>query len=124
MRVLLDTNVLLWWMTGSDRLKPTWATIIADPNNAILVSSIGAAEIAIKSSIGKLPPLPEPLPKAIDDAGLKELPFTISHGEALSRLPWHHKDPFDRMIIAQAMTEGCPVLTADSVFQQYEIQVI
>jgi len=124
MRVLLDTNVLLWWMTGSDRLKPRWETVITDPLNTILVSAVSAAEIGIKTSIGKLPLPPEPLGGAILTAGFQELPFTIAHGEALTSLPWYHKDPFDRMIIAQGIVEGCPILTVDHVFKQYGVQVI
>jgi len=124
MRVLLDTNVLLWWMTGSDRLEPVWVQVISDPRNSIMVSAISAAEISIKTSIGKLPPPPEPLGDAIPNAGFQGLPFTIAHGEVLASLPWHHKDPFDRMIIAQGIVENCPILTADPVFGQYGIQVI
>ena len=124
MRVILDTNILLWWMTGSDRLRPNWEKVIGNPNNIILVSSVSAAEIGIKTSIGKLPPLPEPLGEAIADAGFEELPFTIAHGQVLADLPWHHRDPFDRMIIAQGIAEGCPIVTADRIFDQYDVQTI
>ena len=124
MRVIIDTNVLLWWMTGSERLTPEWEDIMSAPSNTILVSSISVAEVGVKASIGKLPPTPEPIPEAMTVAGFEELPFTMAHGQALATLPWHHKDPFDRMIIVQALAEGLPVLTADRVFKQYGLQVI
>jgi len=124
MRVMLDTNVLLWWLTGSDRLTPQWEILVQEPRNTVMVSSISAAEIGIKTSIGKLPPLPEPLAEAMDATGFEELPFTIAHAEIMATLPWHHKDPFDRMLIAQAFAEGCPILTADRIFAQYGIQVL
>jgi PIN domain nuclease of toxin-antitoxin system len=124
MNLLLDTNVFLWWMTGSRRLRPAWDELLRNRANTVLVSSISVAEIAIKSSLEKLPPPPGPVSEAVEQAGFQELPFTMDHGQTLGTLPWHHKDPFDRMIIAQALTEGLPVATADPVFRNYGLMVI
>jgi PIN domain nuclease of toxin-antitoxin system len=124
MRVLLDTNVLIWWMIKSERLRPEWDMIISDRENTVFVSSVSAVEIGIKSSLGKLDPTPEPVASAMVTAGFHELPFTMVHGQAVADLPWHHRDPFDRMIIAQAMVEGLPVLTSDRIFRDYGLQVI
>ncbi len=124
MRVLLDTNVLLWWMTGSERLTPSWRALISDRANLVYVSAISAVEIGLKVTIGKLPPTPEPIATAITTTGLLELPFTLAHGQAVTDLPWRHKDPFDRMIIAQAQVEGLPVATSDHVFQKYGLRLV
>ena len=122
MKALLDTNVLLWWLNDDARLRPFAATI-ADPTNEVLFSSVSTVEIAIKVSLGKLT-----VPRAYVDSllrdDIRELEFTARHGQAVEPLPWYHRDPFDRMIIAQALTEGLPVLTADRVFHRYGVQVI
>ncbi|MDR0847543.1 MAG: type II toxin-antitoxin system VapC family toxin [Propionibacteriaceae bacterium] len=124
MKVLLDTNALLWWLTNSPRLSDERKSLLADPASTVYVSSVSAVEIAIKTSLGKLPPPPEPVAQAIARDGFEELPFTIEHGEAVAALPWHHKDPFDRMLIAQALVEGVPIMSGDHVFSLYGIQVV
>jgi PIN domain nuclease of toxin-antitoxin system len=124
MRVLVDTNVLLWWMVGSDRVRDEWERLLRADSTEVLISAVSVAEIAIKSAIGILPETPERLSTTMADHGLSELVFSVRHAEALGGLPPHHKDPFDRMIIAQALTEGLPVMTADQVFRDYGVQVI
>ncbi|MDR1512769.1 MAG: type II toxin-antitoxin system VapC family toxin [Propionibacteriaceae bacterium] len=121
MRALLDTNVLLWWLGSSRRLRPGHREIIADPANQVFVSAISAAEIEIKAALGKLPEAPESLAEAMAAEGFAELRFSVAHAAALRALPPIHRDPFDRMLMAQALTEGLPVLTADPVFGAYGV---
>jgi PIN domain nuclease of toxin-antitoxin system len=122
-RALLDTHVLLWWVLDSPRLAPVHAKLIADRGNDIFVSSVTAVEIAIKTSIGKLPELIEPLSATLRAEGFSELPLTVDHAEALGQLPPHHADPFDRMLIAQAIVEDLVLLTADRRLSRYEVRL-
>lgn len=130
MRVLLDTHVLLWALTDSPKMLPRHREIIVDPRNTVSASAINIAEIAIKSSIGKmkLSPMYEQdnyagLLHAIKDSGLELLPFEAGHAARLRSLPFHHRDPFDRMLIVQALHEDYIVLTVDSKFADYPITV-
>ena len=122
MKALVDTNVLLWWLDDHPRLSP-FRAVIENPRNQLLFSSISVAEISIKSSIGKLV-IPNSYTQILQDSGFDELPFNAVHGLALANLPWHHRDPFDRMIISQAQVEKLPVLSSDHVFELYDLQVI
>ncbi len=83
--------------------------MIADPDNELFVSAITSAEVAINASLGKLQ-APTGLDDAVREAGFRELPFTAAHAETLRKLPWHHRDPFDRMLVAQAMVEHLDLL--------------
>lgn len=128
MRILLDTHILLWALSDSDRLSERYRSLIIDPTNDVLASAINIAEIAIKSSIGKctLDPSLEAndyrlLQSSIVEAGFDMLDFTAIHAARLRTLPFHHRDPFDRMIVAQAMTEGLSVLTVDNKISMYDI---
>ena len=124
MRLLLDTNVLLWWLTDSERLTPVWRRLIAEPRNVVYVSAVSVVEISLKTSLGKLPPLPEPIPDVLVTARFQELALTVAHGRAVADLPWHHRDPFDRMLIAQALVEDLPVLSSDRIFAVYGLRVV
>lgn len=127
MRILLDTSVWLWMVAASYRLGPQARAILADRGNELLLSAVSSWEIAIKYSIGKLP-LPEPVdayvPSRMSVTGVVSLPVHHSHGLAVARLPRHHRDPFDRLLIAQAAVEGIPVMTSDGAFGDYEVDVI
>ena len=122
MRVLLDTNVLLWWLGGDPRVTP-YVPTIADPRNEVYFSSVSAVEISIKVSLGKLV-VPAVYLDTLRRQGIEELAVTARHGQAVAGLPWHHRDPFDRMLIAQALTEGWPVLTSDRIFRRYGLRVL
>ena len=103
MRLLIDTQVLLWWANGDNRLSDAAATAVADPTNELFLSGVSAMEIATKVAIGKLA-LPQP-PAAIVGRAMSmlhaiELPLSIRHGSAVVNLPLLHKDPFDRMLVA------------------------
>jgi len=126
-RLLLDTHTFLWWDSAPDRLSATILALCRDPSVLLFLSLVSLWEIQIKSSLGKLP-LALPLVKIVRDQqtqhGLQILPITPDHIYALDRLPLHHKDPFDRLLIAQALTEGLPLASADSLFSPYPVPVI
>lgn len=127
MRILLDTSCWLWMVAASDRLGPQARVTLDDTRNELLLSAASSWEIAIKYGIGKLP-LPEPpeqyMPSRMAATGVTPLRVEHSHALATSALPLHHRDPFDRLLIAQARLEGVPVMTSDSVFGGYGIDVI
>jgi len=123
MRILLDTHVLLWWLGNDRRLPDAIGTAINDGTNAVLVSSISVAEISIKTSRGKLS-APDDLLVQLRAASMISLPFTTDHAIALRELPLHHRDPFDRMLIVQALTESLVFATADPACRQYAVQTL
>lgn len=123
MKLLLDTQTLLWWLAADSRLSVTHRELVADPTNDILISSMSVAEIAITASTRRLR-IPGELRTVTESGGFESLPFTAAHGDALRYLPWHHRDPFARMLIAQASVEGVPMLTADSRVREYDIAVL
>jgi len=122
MKLLLDTHVLLWWLADDRRLGARHRALIADAANIVLVSSMTVAEIAIKTSLGKLE-APDDLLPTLEAGGFDELAFESRHAEVLRTLPWHHRDPFDRMLIAQAIAEQLTVLTADPHFAAYGVEL-
>ncbi|HJX74636.1 MAG TPA: type II toxin-antitoxin system VapC family toxin [Candidatus Deferrimicrobiaceae bacterium] len=127
MRVLLDTHVLLWWLFDDLGLSASARALIADPGNAVLVSSASAWEIATKRRLGKLPEAEEAvenLPRLLREARIEFMPITVEHALAAGALPGPHRDPFDRMLIAQSRIENLPVVTADPVFAQYSVPVL
>jgi PIN domain nuclease of toxin-antitoxin system len=121
-RVLVDTHALLWWLTDDAALSPAAREALADPAREPLVSTASLWEIAIKRSLGKLA-VPDDLPDRVVDEGFAWLPVDASHAWRVRDLPVHHRDPFDRLIVAQALVEGVPVLTADSRFGGYGVDV-
>lgn len=125
MRLLLDTHAFLWFVLNDPLLSRDAAALIADPNNEIEVSPASYWEIAIKIGIGKYF-LAEPLDVFLErELALNQfriLPIEPRHVAPLTSLPFHHRDPFDRLIIAQAMTERIPVVSADAAFDTYPVQ--
>ncbi len=126
-RVLLDTQALLWFLLDDQRLSSAALAVISDANNQVLVSPASLWEIGIKISIGKYA-LPEPF-EAFMNRELAEnnfvlLPILTRHVSALTSLAFHHRDPFDRLIISQAMAECIPVVSADAAFTDYPVEVI
>ena len=127
MRFLLDTHVLLWLLAGSARIGEELAHTLADPGNTVYVSAVTAWEIAIKVGLGKLavpPDLHDWLPAEIAAAGLTPLPIELNHALAVERLPRHHADPFDRLLIAQAIAEGLSLVSEDRIFAAYEVRLV
>ena len=124
MRALVDTHVLIWWLIDLTLLSPAAQAVIADDRNEIFVSAVSAWEIAIKFKSGKLPdvaPLMVDLEGAILSEGFIPLPVTIRSGEQAGRLPLHHRDPFDRMLIAQALAESLPLISNERLFDRYGV---
>lgn len=118
MRLLLDTNALFWALSNSPRIDPVRELLLADENE-IFVSTVSWWEIAIKTRIGKLEAsLPE-LRAAAQKSGFLELPLLGSHAEILTTIPRHHNDPFDHMLVAQAMAEPMRLITGDGVLARY-----
>jgi PIN domain nuclease of toxin-antitoxin system len=122
MRLLLDTHILLWWMDDSERL-PDRVRDIIERAETVFVSAVSAWEMAIKSSIGKLRS-PDDLHEVLQANRLLELPVTIVHALAAARLPRHHGDPFDRMLVAQAAVESLTLLTSDAILGRYDARVM
>lgn len=118
MRLLLDTQAFLWWMSSSSRLSRGAEEAISDPGNQVLFSVASAWEISIKRALGKLK-APEDLAGAIEAEAFDLLGIELSHIEALDHLEHHHRDPFDRMLIAQSLVERTTLVTSDPVFQRY-----
>jgi PIN domain nuclease of toxin-antitoxin system len=118
MRLLLDAHVLLWWLADDPSLGEAARTLIADPENEILVSAATVWEIAIKRALGKLD-APADLVAALGRSGFVETPVTAADGERAGSLDPHHRDPFDRMLVAQAARLDGTVVTRDPVFERY-----
>jgi PIN domain nuclease of toxin-antitoxin system len=121
-RFLVDTHALLWWLVDDPALSSSAREVIADPANELLVSSASLWEIAIKRSLGKLE-APDDLPDQVVAEGFAWLPVSAEHGWRVRGLPFHHRDPFDRLLIAQAQAEQLPIVTADARFRDYAIDV-
>ncbi len=123
MNLLLDTHVLLWWLSDDKMLGAKARAAIANPDVQVFVSAASAWEISIKMTLGKLD-APENLEEALDTSGFTPLPITIDHALAAGRLPEHHRDPFDRMLIAQAQLERLTLVTHDGAFGHYDVGLL
>ena len=121
MKLLLDTHAVLWWLADDARLGPESRTRIEDRDNEVLVSHVSLWEIAIKIGIGKLRLDIGEAVAAIRDRGIDELSLAPSHLVALAALERHHRDPFDHMLIAQAIVEGATLMTEDSRMREYPV---
>jgi PIN domain nuclease of toxin-antitoxin system len=126
MRYLLDTHIFLWWIGDQPKLSEAIKRAIAAPENEIYVSAASAWEMIIKSAIGKLslPPSPEEfIRNQLRLNRMFPLPISIEHALTIATLPMIHKDPFDRMLIAQAISEGLVLITDDPVIKNYQVNV-
>ena len=125
MRILVDTHALLWWLAGSDRLSAVAHGAIADDANEILVSAASAWEIATKHRLGRLPgaaAVAEDVTGCLLDQGFQPLAITVSDGERAGRLPGPVRDPFDRMLIAQALTLDVAMVSIEEPFDRYGVR--
>ena len=124
MKLLLDTHALIWWIIDSPRLSEGARAAIAEPRNAVLASVVSGYEIAYQQRLGKLPAeIPEDLPRALRDARVRSQELTLGEAIAAGRLPGPHRDPWDRLLIAQAMAGGLTVITLDAVFRDYGVPI-
>jgi PIN domain nuclease of toxin-antitoxin system len=126
-RLLLDTHTLLWWLDGDRRLSRTARNRISDTDNIVLISAASAWEITTKARIGKLPgalEVAEDVAGAVAGQGFTALEITILHAQRAGRLPGGHRDPFDRMLIAQAQLEDVPIVSNETIFDAYGVSRI
>lgn len=123
MSFLLDTHILLWFLENDSKLSTQVREVIINPKNIIFVSAISAWEISIKQSLGKLI-APNNLEEALRFSRLEVLAMKLAHAIKVSDLPMHHKDPFDRMLIAQALVEGLTIITVDHKFKLYDVPLL
>ena len=122
-RLLVDSHVLLWHVLDDSRLGPEPTAAIEGADAEVFVSTASLWEIAIKAALGKLD-VPDDLPARVEQIGFHLLPVTADHAWRVRQLPLHHRDPFDRLLIAQAQVEGLSVVTADSSFDAYGVMVV
>ena len=120
---LLDTNALLWWLDNPEILCESARKAISDPANSVLLSSVSIVEIVTKQSSGKLN-FNKPWEPAIEASRFTHLSFSFDHARAVQNLPLIHKDPFDRMLIAQAVIEKATLITGDKTLVEYDIPII
>ncbi len=118
MRILLDTHLLLWWLADRAELSSRARTIIRDVENTVFVSAVSVWEIWLKESLGKLR-LPADFEKRLARESFESLPLTAAQARQVAALPWHHRDPFDRMLVAQARVENLVLLTSDERIGAY-----
>jgi PIN domain nuclease of toxin-antitoxin system len=127
MRALLDTHVLVWWATDDARLSARAREVLSDPVNELLFSVASAWELVIKAQTGKLV-LPEPpatyIPSRLSWYAIEPLPVDLRHVLGVADLPLHHRDPFDRLLVAQSRLENLPIVTADPLIAQYPVETI
>lgn len=127
MRLLLDTNAFIWWADEPEKLSVATSALFADSSNVLAISIVSLWEMQIKIGLGKLRlslPLRTLIEMQSDANAIEILPVQLSHLWALENLPHHHRDPFDRLIIAQAQVEQIPIVTADAQFARYDVSVI
>lgn len=128
MRLLLDTHAFLWAVSAPEKLSPRARRSIEDGSNQIYVSAATAWELAIKSRLGRLEPEVEDLersvPEQIERHAFQPLPVQVRHALRVASLPDVHRDPFDRLLIAQAMLEGLAMVTADRELKRYAVKVV
>lgn len=127
MRFLIDTHCWLWAVRNPERLLPAAAQLIESDENTVVLSAVSALEIAIKASLGKLE-LSEPAAEFVSSQmaalSMTSLPVYLSHALRVGLLPHHHRDPFDRLLIAQSQIERLPLMTADLEIAAYDVEVI
>jgi PIN domain nuclease of toxin-antitoxin system len=123
MKLLLDTYAVLWALEDSPQLSATARRAIEDSSNEVFVNAASAIEIAIKRSLGKLT-APTDLLTAAREAGFSTSAIGLAEATVLEALPWHHNDPFDRLLVAHALVVGIPIVTRDPQIARYQVQVV
>ncbi len=127
MHLLLDTHTFLWYIAGDEQTSPKARELITDVENDVLLSVASLWEIAIKASIGKLTlskPFEALMPEQIELNSIEVVPISLDELTTVSQLPFHHRDPFDRLLIAQALERSIPVVGVDSRFEDYGVELL
>ena len=126
MNLILDTHVFIWWVEGNERLSKSALKIISDPKNTVHISAVVAWEIAIKAQLGSLLITRSPreyIAEHVVKSGFVPLPISLSHASRVSELPALHKDPFDRILIAQALHENYSLVSNNEVIKKYKVKI-
>jgi len=126
MRLLLDTSSFLWFVAGSDKLSRKARELMENFDNELVLSVASLWEMAIKVSIGKLEMLrefDEFIPEKLEENEIEILHVRLAHLSEMMKLPFHHRDPFDRLIIAQSISENLPVIACDGIFKEYPVEI-
>ncbi len=123
MQLLLDTHVLLWWLDGGDSLTTEARDAVAEPSNTVLLSAVVVWECRIKQALGKLV-IPAEFADALEQQGFAELPVRTRHAHRVASLPDVHRDPFDRLLVAQALEENLMIVTRDASIAQYPARTL
>jgi len=127
MRYLLDTHTFLWWITDDAKLSPTARGLIQDRGNNLYLSAASGWEIAIKTSLGRLEFVGDPekvIPEQMSLNEIEGLPIQTTHALRVYVLPYHHRDPFDRLLVAQCQLEDLPIVTDDPEIAKYQVDVV
>lgn len=122
MRLLIDTHAALWLLAEDKRLSPRADALLTDSGNEVLLSAVVVWEVAIKRSLGKLD-APDGFDRLLTDAGAAPLSVSVEHARAVRTLPWHHRDPFDRLLVAQAQLERASIVSADEQLAAYGVRL-
>lgn len=123
MNLLLDTHAVLWWLDDDPTLSDAARAEISDPENTVYLSAVAVWEMRIKQGIGKLD-LPDDFDEVLDGQAFSKLPVTVDHAHTIAGLPAIHRDPFDRMLVAQAVVEGMTIVTRDRRIAEYGVDVL
>jgi PIN domain nuclease of toxin-antitoxin system len=123
LKLLLDTHAALWWLSGDERFGEEAARQLTDETNQVLLSAAVVWEVAIKRSLGKLN-APADFAPTLLDAGAQALAVTIDHAAAVEHLPWHHRDPFDRILVAQAQIERAALVSHDDALRPCGVSLV
>ncbi|MGH2873598.1 MAG: type II toxin-antitoxin system VapC family toxin [Solirubrobacteraceae bacterium] len=123
MKLLLDTHAALWWLAGDPRVGTDAERQLSDETNCVFLSAAVIWEVAIKRSLGKLH-APADLASTLLGAGARPLAVTLDHAAAVEGLPWHHRDPFDRLLVARAHTEKAAIVSQDDRLRQYGVTLV
>lgn len=124
MTLLLDSHTVLWWLLDSPSLSRTARAAIAKPGDVVLVSAVTFYELRLKAQSGRLHGVPEDLVVACAADGFRELPVTAAHASLAATLPLHHRDPWDRLLVAQARLQDCAIVSVDRLFRTYGARVV
>jgi PIN domain nuclease of toxin-antitoxin system len=124
MKLLLDTNALIWWCEDNPKLGSRARALIADPQNQVMTSIVSIWEISLKWRVGKMHLLGSDVAEQLEEEGISILPLTPVHFKSLESLEFHHGDPFDHLILAQAQVEGAVVMTSDAIMQEYGVRCV